>query len=354
MNPLSLSDLLALIRSFKDAIPLLWKNKLWKGYFAHGPVSYLSILVVLLLSYQSYVYFNPGKTDEYKKNIKDKAFSELKEIAKEHLPDSISDTLSMALEHEMGKNLDTALSAVAKQTQFSDTVAVRETLDTLIDIVKTELTDRDTMDLDDSLDHVTNAEDTEDESGDEEDADDENNKSGGVNQYVDKKGIFSGGFKYFAIILLNMLIGHFCGRVIGMMGGFEKMITFKSYLKTQIRVLQLGLTNWIFEILAGVAVSVICGIFLGDVYETIGKKIIHLFFLGYLFFDSYYDYFGLKTKESRHEIMHHLLTVTFAGGVAWVIMSIPYIGPLIGPIICSVAVTIFLAREKGMMLKPQA
>lgn len=84
MNPLHFSDVLALIRSFKDALPLLWKNKLWKGYFAHGPVSYLSIFVVLLLSYQSYVYFNPGITEKYKKNIKDKAVTELKDLAKEH------------------------------------------------------------------------------------------------------------------------------------------------------------------------------------------------------------------------------------------------------------------------------
>ena len=193
------------------------------------------------------------------------------------------------------------------------------------------------------------------EEGKDEDDNDpkEEQKSKGVDQYVDKKGIFSGGFKYFVIILLNMLIGHFCGRIIGMMGGFEKMITFKSYLKTQIRILQIGLSNWVIEILVGVVVSIICGIFFNDTFEMIGKKIIHMFFLGYLFFDSYYDYFGLKTKESRQEIMHHLVTVSMAGAVAWAVMSVPYIGPLLGPILCSVAVTIFLAREKGLMLKPQ-
>ncbi|MBK7009159.1 MAG: hypothetical protein IPH36_11250 [Saprospiraceae bacterium] len=75
MNPLHFPNVLALIRSFRDALPLLWKNKLWKGYFAHGPVSYLSIFVVLLVSYQSYVYFNPGLGDTIKSGIKRRQLS---------------------------------------------------------------------------------------------------------------------------------------------------------------------------------------------------------------------------------------------------------------------------------------
>ncbi|HMS98214.1 MAG TPA: hypothetical protein PKA12_05685 [Saprospiraceae bacterium] len=348
MNPLHFSDVLALIRSFKDALPLLWKNKLWKGYFAHGPVSYLSIFVVLLLSYQSYVYFNPGITEKYKKNIKDKAVTELKDLAKEHLPDSISDTLSMVIQKELKQNPDSIPLEVRQLLKKADSLDLITIVDSLAEATDTVETDADSLDdKDTTLLSGKEEPDDEGEDGDEK-------ESSGVGQYVDKKGLFSGGFKYFTIILLNMLIGHFCGRIIGMMGGFEKLITFKSYLKTQIRVLQLGLTNWIFEILTGVAVSIFCGLFFNDTFEMIGKKIIHMFFLGYLFFDSYYDYFGLKTKESRNEILHHLLTVTVAGGVAWVVMSIPYIGPLMGPIICSVAVTIFLAREKGLMLKPQS
>lgn len=349
MNPLHFPDVLALIKSFKDALPLLWKNKLWKGYFAHGPVSYLSIFVVLLISYQSYVYFNPGLGDNIKSGIKKKAVEQLKELANNHLPDSIADTLNLIMDYKMNPKRDSNQAKDTLSSEDGDTVVVSTSTDTIAQEDKDSIDDHEEKENND-LPPTSMAEDADEDSNDPK----EEQKSKGVDQYVDKKGIFSGGFKYFVIILMNMLIGHFCGRIIGMMGGFEKLITFKSYLKTQIRVLQLGLTNWIFEILAGVAVSIFCGLFFNDTFEMIGKKIIHMFFLGYLFFDSYYDYFGLKTKESRNEILHHLLTVTVAGGVAWVVMSIPYIGPLMGPIICSVAVTIFLAREKGLMLKPQS
>ena len=348
MNPLHFPDVLALIRSFRDALPLLWKNKLWKGYFAHGPVSYLSIFVVLLVSYQSYVYFNPGLGDTIKSGIKKKAVEQLKELATDHLPDSIADTLNMIMDDKMNPKRDANQTKDTLSSDEGDTDVVPSSTDTLAKEDKAFIAD--TVEKEDNDVLFTSIKKNKDE--DDNDPKEEQ-KSKGVDQYVDKKGIFSGGFKYFVIILLNMLIGHFCGRIIGMMGGFEKMITFKSYLKTQIRILQIGLSNWVIEILVGVVVSIICGIFFNDTFEMIGKKIIHMFFLGYLFFDSYYDYFGLKTKESRQEIMHHLVTVSMAGAVAWAVMSVPYIGPLLGPILCSVAVTIFLAREKGLMLKPQ-
>jgi uncharacterized protein involved in cysteine biosynthesis len=345
MTPLQFPDVLALIRSFKDALPLLWKNKLWKGYFAHGPVSYLSIVAVLMVSYQSYVYFNPGLGDRIKSGIKTKAVEQLKTLANEHLPDSIADTLTMVMDDKMNQKNVTNLTEDTISIGDADTAMMASTADTMTEEDRTS--NENTEEIDTATTGIGEAQDEKRKGTKEE------KKSTGVGQYVDKKGMFSGGFKYFVIILLNMLIGHFCGRIIGMMGGFEKMITVKSYLKSQIRVLQIGLSNWIFEILAGVAVSIFCGLFFNDTFEMIGKKILHMFFLGYLFFDSYYDYFGLKTKESRSEIMHHIVTVSIAGAVAWAVMSIPYIGPLLGPILCSVAVTLFLAREKGLMLKPQ-
>lgn len=169
--------------------------------------------------------------------------------------------------------------------------------------------------------------------------------------HVDEKSIFSGGSKYLSIILLNMLIAHFCGRIIGMMGGFEKKIGLKTYFKSQIRVIQVGILNWALEIALGVLISIVCGMFLNDGFEKAGKLLLQMFFLGYLFFDSYNDYFGLKIKESRLSIINHVLPATLAGSVAFLIMSIPYLGSVLGPIICSVAVTIYLAREKGLYLK---
>ena len=66
MDSHGFADLPVLLRSFKDAIPLLWRNRLWKGYFAHGPVSYLSIILVLVISYKTYSYFNPEPVNKKK------------------------------------------------------------------------------------------------------------------------------------------------------------------------------------------------------------------------------------------------------------------------------------------------
>lgn len=341
MNTHPLSDLRNVIKSFADALPLLWKNQLWKGYFSHGPVSYLSILLVLVISYKTYSFFNPKPIDNLKSEVKQTALKTIKDIAKSELGDSITDSIAVTLQKEGLVNKKVTL----QKDSLSKGVVHIEVEDTSA-IVPQEA-DKDTSEeavVNTEPDSLTGSE----EPSKEENKNDKKDKATG---HVDEKSLFSGGSKYLSIILLNMLIAHFCGRVIGMMGGFEKKIGLKSYFKSQIRVLQVGILNWALEIALGVLISIVCGMFFNDGFEKAGKLLLQMFFLGYLFFDSYNDYFDLKIKESRLSIINHVLPATLAGAIAFLLMSIPYVGSIVGPIVCSVAVTIFLAREKGLYLK---
>ena len=314
---------------------MLCRNQLWKGYFAHGPVSYLSIILVLVVSYKTYSYFNPDPVDKIKQEVKNSAM----ELAKKSLGSTIADSIEKEI-HKEGINAKISLD---KDSLEKGVVAM------------TVNTDTHHQKNEDTLVKEEEAESESDTVASIGDAEKEENQTGREEQisksYIDEKNVFSGGSKYLSIILLNMLIAHFCGRIIGMMGGFEKKIDIKSYFKSQFRVIQVGIFNWGLEIAVGIIISIFCGIFLNDAFEKVGKILLQMFFLGYLFFDSYNDYFDLKIKESRQNILHHMLPVTMAGSIAYGLMSIPYVGSIIGPIICSVAVTVYLAREKGLFLK---
>lgn len=341
MNTHPLSDLRNVIKSFADAVPLLWKNQLWKGYFSHGPVSYLSILLVLVISYKTYSFFNPEPMDKLKSEVKKTALNTMKDVAKSELVDSIIDSIEMTLAREglTNKKVTLQKDSLAKgivQIEVQDTQAMA-----------THEEYKDTSEMAEAHDEPDSLTGTEEPSKDGDGTDKKYRSSG----HIDEKSVFSGGSKYLSIILLNMLIAHFCGRVIRMMGGFEKRIGLKSYFKSQIRVLQVGILNWALEIALGVLISIVCGMFFNDGFEKAGKLLLQMFFLGYLFFDSYNDYFDLKIKESRLSIINHVLPATLAGAIAFLLMSIPYVGSIVGPIVCSVAVTIFLAREKGLYLK---
>lgn len=338
MDSHGFADLPVLLRSFKDAFPLLWRNRLWKGYFAHGPVSYLSIILVLVISYKTYSYFNPEPVNKIKEEIKNQAM----DVAKKSLGANIADSIEKEIQKE-GINAKISLD---KDSLEKGVVAM------------TVNTDTHHQKNEDTLVKKEEAETASDTVASAGDAKKEENQTGREKQisksHIDEKNIFSGGSKYLSIILLNMLIAHFCGRIIGMMGGFEKKIGIKSYFKSQFRVIQVGIFNWGLEIAVGIIISIFCGMFLNDAFEKVGKILLQMFFLGYLFFDSYNDYFELKIKESRQNILHHIMPVTLAGGIAYAIMSIPYVGSIIGPIVCSVAVTLYLAREKGLYLKTAA
>ncbi|MBK8699338.1 MAG: hypothetical protein IPN29_07230 [Saprospiraceae bacterium] len=165
--------------------------------------------------------------------------------------------------------------------------------------------------------------------------------------HVDKEGIFSRGFKYMVLILLNMLIFHFCGRTIGVMGGVEKPISFKSYLKSQVRLLQVGILSWGGEIVFGIGASILCGIFFNEGVESILKKIIEMFFLGYFFFDGYYDYKGYKIKEAWKGIIEHAAPVIITGAVTLLLLMLPYVGYFLSAYFCSVAATLYLIGQEG-------
>lgn len=330
-------DFQDVIRSFMDALPLLWKNQLWKGYFSHGPVSYLSIFLVLAISYKTYSFFHPEPLDNIKSEVKQTALNTIKNLAKSELGDAVADSIEKEIEEE-GFNAKISLD---KDSLEKGIVAMSVNTDSPHQKNKdTLVTEADAES--DTLESATDAE----KEGEDTGIDKQISKS-----HIDEKSIFSGGSKYLSIILLNMLIAHFCGRIIGMMGGFEKKIGIKSYFQSQFRVIQVGIFNWGLEIAVGIIVSIFCGMFLNDDFEKAGKVLLQMFFLGYLFFDSYNDYFDLKINESRQNILRHLLPVTMTGAIAYALMSIPYAGGIIGPIICSVAVTLYLAREKGLYLK---
>ncbi|MBK8699339.1 MAG: hypothetical protein IPN29_07235 [Saprospiraceae bacterium] len=57
-----------ILQNLSQTVPFTIKYRLWKGYFSHGCVSYVSILAVLLLSLQFYRYFNPDMSSRAKRS----------------------------------------------------------------------------------------------------------------------------------------------------------------------------------------------------------------------------------------------------------------------------------------------
>lgn len=163
-----------------------------------------------------------------------------------------------------------------------------------------------------------------------------------MNNSISWKSLFEGGNKYVVLILIQMLVVYFSNRTIEYLSGVKIHMTVHELLKSQFRVISVSIRNWVIELIIGIGISIVIGIFGPDWLEDLTKFIIACYFVGYLFIDNYNFTFGMTIKDSAEVVKRHVGAALVVGFVAKVLLLLPIIGSIFVSFICSVGATWYM------------
>lgn len=166
------------------------------------------------------------------------------------------------------------------------------------------------------------------------------------NAALESYDLFTAGFmKYVVLFMLEVLVFHFMRRALADLVGRESGIRFVDFWQAQRRMFIVVLRSWIFEFLITLVIGIVFGIF--DTFsflETVLIFGVQCYFLGFAIVDNYNEQFGLSIKESIAYSRNYTGICLGLGLALYVLMLIPLVGSLAGPIIVSVAAALVMVR----------
>ena len=152
--------------------------------------------------------------------------------------------------------------------------------------------------------------------------------------------------KYFIVIFFQFFIVYLAHQTIYHMSGEKIALTFSDFFTSQIRVIWASIGNWASELILIILLSILIKWWIPkNIFEVI-KIVIGAYFLGFIFFDSYFHSFKIKLKESRKLIKQHILAATITGLIAKALFLVPLIGTALGTLICTVSACIYLHQQR--------
>lgn len=155
-----------------------------------------------------------------------------------------------------------------------------------------------------------------------------------------------GAFKYVLLILMEVVTYHFIRRTLITLCEIEDHGTeLQDFIRAQIRMIKIVIRSYVLELIARALLGVFFGIFgfLGFI-EPIILLVIECFFLGYAIVDNYHEQFGLTIKQSEKRARTYIGIVMAVGLILLLLLKIPLLGSLAGPIVASVLASITLVE----------
>ncbi|MBL0026776.1 MAG: hypothetical protein IPO98_18115 [Saprospiraceae bacterium] len=163
-----------------------------------------------------------------------------------------------------------------------------------------------------------------------------------ANNSTSIESIFEGGNKYLVLILIQMLVVYFSNKTIEHLSGVTIHMSVKEMIMSQVRVINVSIRNWIYELIIGIIISVAIGIFGPEWMTDVLKFLVGSYFVRFLFIDNYNFAFDLSIKESTAIVRKHAGAALLVGMVAKILFIIPVLGALFVSFICSVATTWYM------------
>lgn len=170
--------------------------------------------------------------------------------------------------------------------------------------------------------------------------------------YSAGKNIFlNGSMKYVMLILLEVLVFHFCRRSLAILTGKDSATGFDEFLKAQIRMIKVSIRAWIMESLI---IMIIGAAFSMAGYLSFLKPVlvfgVQCYYLGFIIVDNYNEQFELSIKESARYTRSYMGVALALGLVLNLLLRIPIAGALIGPLIAAVTVTLVMYQLSDLHL----
>lgn len=157
----------------------------------------------------------------------------------------------------------------------------------------------------------------------------------------------SGALKWVILVLLEVVIYHFMRQSLRIVANkdVENAHTFKPFFEAQKRMLQVSVMAYILEIiLIGVVGKLFFYMFTSFAFlQPLFDLLVQSILIGFAIVDNYNEQYGLTIRQSlryaRIKCMGILIGVGFP---LFLILKIPFLGAMLGPILCSVVVAIVM------------
>ena len=157
--------------------------------------------------------------------------------------------------------------------------------------------------------------------------------------------LFAGSMKYVIIVLVEVIIFHASRETIKIILEKKGDTSFNTFLKAQIRMINVVCFAWIMEMICSILIDIALGIFspLGFLKPAL-ILIVQCYFLGFVVLDNYFEQFDLKIKESLRYTKKYAGVALGIGSVLNLAMLVPFIGAIVGPFIAAITVTLVLYK----------
>ena len=138
------------------------------------------------------------------------------------------------------------------------------------------------------------------------------------------------------------MIFHFAVRTVEILSHRDFKLTLNVFIHAQIRMLKLVIFNFSVELIAAGILSFILGIFGMDWLKVILMFILQCFLMGFLMIDNFNEIQGAGIRTSFKRTKDHIGAAIGIGLPLYLIMFIPVVGSIIGPIMGVVASSLLM------------
>lgn len=164
--------------------------------------------------------------------------------------------------------------------------------------------------------------------------------------------LFVGGMKYVMLIMMEVLVFHFCRRTVSILLKRDSPATFDDFFKAQIRMIRVSFRSWIRESIITMLIGVAFGMvdFMGFLQPVLVFGV-QCYYLGFTVVDNYNEQFGLSVKDSAQSTYQNHMGVALGLGVVLnILLFIPVLGAVIAPPLSAVTGTLVMYELSDLHL----
>ncbi|MFK7933504.1 MAG: hypothetical protein AB8G22_08335 [Saprospiraceae bacterium] len=150
-----------------------------------------------------------------------------------------------------------------------------------------------------------------------------------------------GGMKYVILLLVEVLIFHATYKTLDIITEEKHPEpALDDFIRAERRMFEIVIRSWVLELLVMIAVGAILGIIGLDILENSIHILVQCYFLGLAVIDNYHEHRGRTIRQS-YAITHQVIGLAFGVGlILYLLLMIPLVGVIIGPLVASVAATL--------------
>ena len=159
------------------------------------------------------------------------------------------------------------------------------------------------------------------------------------------KFVFMGSMKYVMLILMEVVVFHFCRRTLSILTKKDSPATFDEFLKAQIRMIKVSIRSWVLEsiltMLIGIALNIAGHL---EFLKPVLVFGVQCYYLGFAILDNYNEQFDLSISESAKYAQNFVGVSLALGLLLNVLLYIPLVGAVFAPLLSAVAATMVMYK----------